>query len=165
MKKTYWIIAEGVQQGPFTLDELRQRPDLTPQTPVWREGMADWTVAGLLPELNGGETCSAPESARHTYGPAYAAGPACGQGHAQGYPQESAPRNYLVWAIIATICCCVLTGIVAIIYASRVNPAVQSGDMATAREASEKAALWCVISFVAGLVWTPFYMLYSLVSM
>ena len=163
MKKTYWIIAEGVQQGPFTLDELKQRSDLTPQTPVWREGMPDWTVAGLLPELAGEDNtafCSPSAAASPQYESApYAKGPSAAP------VGETAPRNYLVWAIISTICCCIPTGIVAIIYASKVNPAVQMGDMAAARDASEKAALWCVISFVAGLVWTPFYMLYSLVSM
>lgn len=160
MKKIYWIIIDGVQQGPFTLDEVKARGDLRSSTPVWREGMPDWGVAEELPELWDEEpqSCYAPQE------PVYGGQTLRNAGRVM-HSDEKPPRNYLVWAIIATICCCVLTGIVAIVYASKVNPAVQTGDMAAAREASDKAALWCVISFVAGLVWTPFYMLYSLVTM
>lgn len=46
MEKTYWIIVNGIQTGPMTLAELRSRLDIMPQTPVWSDGMPDWTTAG-----------------------------------------------------------------------------------------------------------------------
>src|SRR5690606_8723905 len=60
--------------------------------------------------------------------------------------------NHLVWAIRATICCCLPTGIVSIIYAARVDGKVQAGDLAGARQSSDNAKLWAWISFGLGLV-------------
>ena len=156
MKKIYWIVTDGIQQGPFSLDELKSRTDITPDTPVWREGMSDWTTVSMLPELS--------DSARPSTA-TYSCYPEKTAPVQTSVKVEGAPRNYLVWAIISTICCCIPTGIVAIFYAAKVNPAAMAGDMEAARKASEKAALWVVISFVAGLVWAPFSMLYSLLSM
>ena len=71
------------------------------------------------------------------------------------------PDNYLIWAILATICCCIPTGIVAIIYAAKVSPAYYRGDYIAAMDASSKAQLWVIISFVAGLIWAPFSILFG----
>lgn len=46
----WYIASDGAPQGPFAPDELRAR-GLAPDTLVWREGMADWTVLALVPEL------------------------------------------------------------------------------------------------------------------
>ncbi|MFH0965820.1 MAG: SPFH domain-containing protein [Planctomycetota bacterium] len=50
-----WYIASGGQQvGPLTPDELQARiraAQVTRETLVWRQGMANWTQAGQLPEL------------------------------------------------------------------------------------------------------------------
>lgn len=75
------------------------------------------------------------------------------------------PSTYLAWAILSTICCCLPTGIVAIVYASKVSPLYLRGDMEGSRQASEKAAMWTIISFVAGLIWTPFSVIWSLMTM
>ncbi len=72
------------------------------------------------------------------------------------------PDNYLVWAIIATICCCIPAGIPAIIYASKVSAAYMRGDYNGALDASSKAQMWIIIAFVAGLIWAPFSMLLGL---
>lgn len=47
----YFIITNNVQQGPFSLDELRQR-GIQSDTLVWHEGMADWQPAWQVPELH-----------------------------------------------------------------------------------------------------------------
>lgn len=44
----------GQQQGPFALDALQQQAtkgQLTRETLVWRQGMAQWVPAGQVPEL------------------------------------------------------------------------------------------------------------------
>lgn len=46
----YWIYDGAAERGPYTIDQLRQL-GITPSTPVWREGLADWCRADLLPEL------------------------------------------------------------------------------------------------------------------
>jgi len=60
--------------------------------------------------------------------------------------------NYLVQAILVTICCCIPFGIVAIVYAAQVNTKLSVGDMAGARMSSENAKKWCWIALISGLV-------------
>lgn len=82
--------------------------------------------------------------------------PTPGQGIATPYPRTSvtgAPvPNYLVWAILVTLFCFLPTGIVAIVYASQVNSKLAAGDVAGAREASNKAKMWTIISAVVGVL-------------
>jgi len=70
-------------------------------------------------------------------------------------PSSGAPAavpNYLVLAIITLICCFPL-GIVAVIFAARVNGQVQAGDTAGALESSRKAKLFSYIGLGLGLLW------------
>jgi uncharacterized membrane protein YvbJ len=66
-------------------------------------------------------------------------------------PPAAPIQNYLVFAILATVLCCLPTGIVAIIYAAQVNGKVQIGDLAGAKAASDNAKMWCWVSFGLGL--------------
>lgn len=71
-------------------------------------------------------------------------------------PEDSPrPSNYLPQAILATICCCIIAGIVAIVFAAQVNGKFDSGDRDGAEKAAAKAKLWVWIAFgsgIAGLV-------------
>jgi interferon-induced transmembrane protein/zinc ribbon protein len=58
-------------------------------------------------------------------------------------PGQTVP-NYLVFAILATACCCLPAGISAIVYASQVNSKLQTGDLAGAQAASNNAKMWCL---------------------
>ena len=60
--------------------------------------------------------------------------------------------NHLVWAILATIFCCLPFGIVSIVYAAQVNGLVAEGKFDSARQASENAKMWAWISFGIGIV-------------
>jgi Interferon-induced transmembrane protein len=66
-------------------------------------------------------------------------------------PGATPPQNYLVFAILATVLCCIPAGIPAIIYAAQVNGKLQQGDLAGAKVASDNAKMWCWISFGLGL--------------
>ena len=59
--------------------------------------------------------------------------------------------NNLVWAILATLFCCLPTGIVAIVYAAQVNTKLSHGDLVGARESARSAAVWSWVSFGLGL--------------
>ena len=59
--------------------------------------------------------------------------------------------NYLVWAILTTICCCPPTGIVSIVYAAQVNGKVAAGDLTAARKASQDTQAWIWASVSIGI--------------
>lgn len=46
----YFIIEDQKQQGPFSIYELKDK-GISSDTPVWAEGMSDWTPAGKVDEL------------------------------------------------------------------------------------------------------------------
>jgi len=69
-------------------------------------------------------------------------------------PAGTTVPNYLVFAILTTVFCCIPTGIPAIIYAARVNEKLARGDYAGAQAASNNAKIWCWVSFGIGLVST-----------
>jgi hypothetical protein len=66
-------------------------------------------------------------------------------------PPGATVPNYLAFAILSTIFCCIPAGIPAIVYSSQVNSKLMAGDLAGAQAASSKAKLWCWISFGLGL--------------
>jgi len=70
-------------------------------------------------------------------------------------PSSGAPAsvpNYLVPAIITLVCCLPL-GIVAVVFAARVNGQVQAGDIQGALDSSRKAKLFSYIGLGLGLLW------------
>jgi hypothetical protein len=66
-------------------------------------------------------------------------------------PPGTVVPNYLVFAILATVFCCLPTGIPAIVYAAQVNGKLQVGNVAGAQADSRNAKMWCWISFGLGL--------------
>jgi len=66
-------------------------------------------------------------------------------------PPGTTVPNYLVFAILATVFCCLPTGIPAIVFAAQVNGKLQAGDLAGARAASNNAKIWCFVSLGLGL--------------
>lgn len=53
-------------------------------------------------------------------------------------PPGTTVQNYLVFAILTTVFCCLPAGIPAIVYAAQVNGKLQAGDWAGAQAASEQ---------------------------
>lgn len=74
-------------------------------------------------------------------------------------PPGTTVQNYLVFAILATVFCCLPTGIPAIVYAAQVNTKLQAGDLAGAQAASNNAKMWCWVSFGLGLGITALYVI------
>lgn len=67
-----------------------------------------------------------------------------------GYGAPQVP-DYLVWAILETLLCCLPLGIVAIVYASQANSAKAIGNYAEAIQKSQTAKT-CIIWGVVGSV-------------
>ena len=66
--------------------------------------------------------------------------------------------NYLIPAIISTLCCFPL-GIISIIFAAQVNGKVAAGDVAGAMDAAKKAKLFSIIFIALGVVLWGGYLL------
>lgn len=64
---------------------------------------------------------------------------------------QAPPPNYLVFAILVTLFCGKIFGIVAIVFAAQVNSKWNAGDYEGALNASKNAKLWSWISFAAGI--------------
>lgn len=86
-----------------------------------------------------------------------------GGGYNPPYPPPQKPNNFLVWAILGTIFCCLPFGIVSIVYASKVDGLWYAGNYDGAKDAARKARTWFWWSFGIGLVCSLFWLLYYII--
>lgn len=87
----------------------------------------------------------APAPQAYQPAPGYAPSPQGWAAPPQQYAQMRVPTN-MVWAVLTTLFCFPPTGIVAIVYASKVSGLQASGNIAGAVDASKKAKMWSIIS-------------------
>lgn len=134
-----WIHLNGIQQGPYTIEQLRLLP-IDASTPVWYEGLPEWMPAGQAPA-----TASLLASV--------ADGRQIPATTIEAKPPK--PNTYLVWNIIFTIlffCPTALAGIITgIISSARYS----SGNFAGAQRMSEASAWMLIISIVWAIVSAP----------
>lgn len=144
MKAYFFVSASGQQVGPVAGEMLKEK-GVTAQTLVWCEGMANWTKAADVPELKPLFRATPPPmpnpNPRPTPPPM-----------SNPNPSGVCPDNYMVWAILSTICCCFPTGIVAIIKSNKVESLWRAGDYTGAQQAASDAKTWCFISLAGGLL-------------
>lgn len=136
----YYILNGSEQQGPYTIDQLRGR--VTPQTYVWREGLADWVQAINLPELS---AVLLPEGSVSPSG-------------------VVKPKDYLVESILVTLFCCMVFGILGIVYSVQANSAFSSGNISAANEFSAKAKQWVTYGFWCGIAVVGIYAILALMG-
>ncbi|MDE5552590.1 MAG: CD225/dispanin family protein, partial [Muribaculaceae bacterium] len=72
-------------------------------------------------------------------------------------PADMPPTN-LVWAVIVTVLCCTIPGIVAIIMSSKVSSRYYAGDIEGAKRASTAVEWWVIISFILGILSATLYL-------
>lgn len=177
-----YYIANGKQPlGPFDLNQLREM-NITPETLVWNQSMPDWQRADQVEELrtqllglpNGGASVVPPvnpQGERNQYGPAMPQNPYGAQPHpySQGLNADNGlppcPPDYLAFAIIVTLFCCLPFGIVSIVYAAKVSVRYNRGDYHGALDASNSAKRWAWISLIAVLVFFIAYIFIFLIGM
>ena len=161
----YWINHNGVQSGPHDLEALKQM-GLTSAAYVWHAGMTDWVKITQIPELQGMFTmveqpaAAAPQPSEAVTGEPIQQQPASPQYVPQA-PAEPCPPTNLVWAILATVLCCIPLGVVGIYYANQVSKRYLAGDMEGAKSASETGAWWCIAAITIGVIWRPIMMCIS----
>lgn len=51
MNKIWYLDINGVEEGPFSVKEIRRRSDVTLETLAWKEGMTQWLPIRRICEL------------------------------------------------------------------------------------------------------------------
>jgi hypothetical protein len=74
------------------------------------------------------------------------------------------PDNYLVWAILSTVLCCLPLGIVSIINSTKVDNLYQQGKYEEAQETADKAKKYAIYGAIIGAVAMLIYILIILAS-
>lgn len=173
-----YFVAEGREAtGPFSIEELRQK-NLQPSTLVWHDRLPEWVRADEIDEIRrevlGIPPIAPPSAFGQTPEPAqmynqsnsgpnvppvngYAANRFGNQGYANQYDAERrdippCPPNYLPWAIGVTLCCCMILGVIAIIYSTKVNSLYSQGRYDEAYQASRTTKNLIIWGVVAGLI-------------
>ena len=75
-------------------------------------------------------------------------------------PSDQKVSTHLAPAIIVTLLCCLPFGIVAIVYAAKVNGKLKAGDYVGAKKASDRSKVWCWVAFGSGV----FYLIIALMA-
>lgn len=153
MKDYFYIDSNNEQKGPISPMQFSMY-NITPDTFVWCEGMNDWTRAGSVAELHDCFTTrqaqTPPPYTNNNYD----------QQPSQQRPMQPCPDSNLVWAILTTLFCCLPLGIVAIVYACKVNDRYMMGDIQGAIDASEKAKKWSIYSAVGAFIILVIYFIF-----
>lgn len=152
MSEGWYYVDGGEQRGPVPeseLERLIREGRLGPGTMVWSRGMTDWQPmesVDALRSLVPGPPAQAPAETdpggiyRPPQAPTRVASAA-----------SAAIPSYLWQSIACTLLCCLPAGVVAIIYAARVDSLARAGQLDEARQASANARTWCWVSFGVGL--------------
>ncbi len=96
--------------------------------------------------------------------PAYSNPPAGATPPPAPMTQEPMPQTYLVWSVLATVLCCLIPGVVAIVYSTMVSSKYYAKDYAGARRASEMAQYWIIASVVLGVITAAIYFPLSIIG-
>ena len=183
MATKYWVNIDGIQSGPISRDELADM-DFNPEvTYVWHQELDDWHRIDQLSEfadIVAGKSVQqsvtpppipsepempivppvpsepempvvppvppVPSEPEEPIVPSVPPVPA---------PSEAEAPTNLVWAVIVTVMCCQITGIIAIVYGAMTSTANSAGNYEKARHYSDIAQIWVMVSIALGLVYMP----------
>lgn len=142
----YWLSnGDGQTYGPYELEELRTyaaQGRVTAVTQLCLEGTSNWVPASsVLGTALGGVPPMVPQAPMGGYA---------------GAPAGWVPVS-LVGPILVTVFCCLIGGIVSIVYASNANNKALTGDLAGAEAAKRTSNTWMWASLVLGIVFSVLY--------
>jgi hypothetical protein len=165
-EQSYYYLNGKVQVGPFSLDKLKQEP-VGPDTLVWNKSLPDWVEARMLPELQVFFVAPQPPSPPPPPSPTDTQSANYQPPYRSTFGNQTVrppmPDNYLVWAILTTVLCCMPFGIVSIVQSNKVNSAYYAGDYEGAARASESAKKWAIWSAASSAVIIALYLLFIVI--
>lgn len=143
-KSFFYINKQGVQQGPRSIKQLENEYVIMRDTMVWCQGMTDWCKASDVEELSG--ICDSRPPVMDVY---VHNEPPVERNRKQNEPS---PHTWLIESILSALFCCVVTGVVGIVYASKVENLWASGRYEEARAAANTAKIWFIVGVALALV-------------
>ena len=154
MDSWYYVAADGQRHGPMPATQLRGLVEsgvIGSQTLVWRDGLAEWQpLAVMAAELGVAGPAAPPPPSQLPVPDPYTA-PQARAGTPRAPVVQPVP-THLVWAILSTLFCCWPLGVVAIVYACKVDRRRADGDLPGALAASRMAGLWALWSALSVLI-------------
>lgn len=141
-----WIYLNGLQQGPYTFDQIKLLP-IDATTPVWYDGLPQWTPAGQAPvtaQLFAAQQPFAPQASPVEPQPQMV--------YVQAPPR---PNTYIVLSVILTILCCSPFALAGIITGAISSSRYSAGDYAGAKSMSTATEWLLIISIVWAIVGIP----------
>ncbi|XP_039417669.1 LOW QUALITY PROTEIN: proline rich transmembrane protein 1B [Corvus cornix cornix] len=78
---------------------------------------------------------------------------------------QQLPKDYMVESVLVTLFCCLVTGVMALVYSHETRAALARGDVAQAYVASRKAQSLVLFSLLFGLFASITWIIYVLVSL
>ncbi|XP_025917848.1 proline rich transmembrane protein 1B [Apteryx rowi] len=79
--------------------------------------------------------------------------------------RQRPPKDYMVESVLVTVFCCLLTGVVALVYSHETRAALSRGDMVQAKLASRKTQSLVLFSLLFGLFASFSWIVYVLVAL
>lgn len=99
MAKEWFILIKGKKEGPFTPEELKRDPRVTPDTLVWKKGFADWIPIRNVAELQDLFEDTPPKKEEETAEqPEIDLGP-----YQMVLAVQRDPPHLIIWLILATL--------------------------------------------------------------
>lgn len=83
----------------------------------------------------------------------------------QNQTQGVRPPTYLVLSVLVTLFCCLIFGIIGIVYAAKVDPAWNAGLYDEAREYSRKARNWALLGMSLSIILGILYVILVLAGL
>ncbi len=148
----WYYSKNGTQLGPIGEGELRAKlstGEISSADLVWKEGMTDWLPSSKVPVF--AVTSPTPEPIP-SVADGLSSSPYTPPLHAPAMAGGANISNYLWQSIVVTLFCCLPFGIVAIVFAAKVDGLKQVGDIQGALATSSKAKNWCLAGLGTGLV-------------
>jgi len=143
MSAKWWVL--GPDQKPYgpydlaSLEEHARNGRVAGESLVCAEGSQEWVPAGSVPAL----------------APFLSSLPVHGASATSSSRMATAPNGWrpvsLVGPILVTIFCCLIGGIVSIVFTAQANTKAAGGDLAGATAAAGRARTWMWASFGIGL--------------
>ncbi|KAM5298543.1 proline rich transmembrane protein 1B [Ctenodactylus gundi] len=88
-----------------------------------------------------------------------------GVGAPGGVEPRQRPKDYMMESVLVTLFCCLLTGLMAVVYSHETRAALGRGDLAQAEEASRKARSLVLFSLLVGVFVSASWVVYVMVAL